>query len=257
MRKLLFSLWIVCATASANSWLYIPNATFSPVSICQTLFLRGDLGITKDGSDLVSTWADQSGSGNDFTSSSTFRPLWEASTLNGQNGVLFGSGKMMAGPATAMINVNSAVDVVLVFRLVSGPTGFPTILNLKTGAGANTTPNYYMFSSEFAVGAGVGNFRSARARYLPAGPNSYRYLKISFFGDGTKMTFDENGTVVSNGTLPDTGSGADDNVLGALQTSGTSSAPWEIQEVCLHPGTFSTPEWNNYKAYMLSRYALP
>ena len=56
------------------------------------IWLKSDIGITKDGSDLVSTWADQSGNGNDATAIGTSRPLFVASQLNGIASILFDGG---------------------------------------------------------------------------------------------------------------------------------------------------------------------
>ncbi len=53
------------------------------------LWVRADLGVTKDGSNLVSTWADQSGAGRDFTEAGSSRPLWVTSLVNGHAGVRF------------------------------------------------------------------------------------------------------------------------------------------------------------------------
>jgi hypothetical protein len=48
------------------------------------LWLRSDLGVTKDGGNLVSSWADQSGLGNDVTQGNAAKqPLWIDAQLNG------------------------------------------------------------------------------------------------------------------------------------------------------------------------------
>lgn len=54
------------------------------------LWLKADAGITKDGSDYVSSWADQSGNGNDATQGTgDYQPLWSGNTLNGKPVVVF------------------------------------------------------------------------------------------------------------------------------------------------------------------------
>ena len=50
-------------------------------------WVRADMGVTKDGSNLVSNWADQIGS-NDFATGGD-TPTWQASGVNGQNTILF------------------------------------------------------------------------------------------------------------------------------------------------------------------------
>lgn len=51
-------------------------------------WVRSDLGVTKDGSDFVSNWADQSGNGRDFTEA-TNKPLWVDSLINGEAAIRF------------------------------------------------------------------------------------------------------------------------------------------------------------------------
>jgi len=54
------------------------SSSFNPLSVsgCK-LWLKSDVGITKDGSDLVSAWEDQSGESNDTAQATgTKQPLW-------------------------------------------------------------------------------------------------------------------------------------------------------------------------------------
>jgi len=63
-------------------------------SISDTLLAhyRADLGVTKDGSNLVSTWADQSGNSRDLTQgTASHQPLWVDDGINGKN-VIRGDG---------------------------------------------------------------------------------------------------------------------------------------------------------------------
>ena len=62
---------------------FFPTA-FSPSDISGLkLWLDAGQGITKDGGDLVSAWADQSGEGNDVAQATgTNQPLWVSSGLN-------------------------------------------------------------------------------------------------------------------------------------------------------------------------------
>lgn len=61
------------------------SASWQPTDIagCQ-LWLKADAGITKDGSDYVSAWADQSGNGNDAVQATGgAQPLWVDAQLGG------------------------------------------------------------------------------------------------------------------------------------------------------------------------------
>lgn len=60
------------------------GAAFPTLGSLQARYVS-TLGITKDGSDLVATWADQSGNGRDLTQATgASKPLWVASQFNGQ-----------------------------------------------------------------------------------------------------------------------------------------------------------------------------
>jgi hypothetical protein len=66
-------------------------AEFSPLSVngC-VLWLRSDLGITKDGLNRVGTWADQSGNGHNVTQSTDGqKPIWYINQINEQASVRF------------------------------------------------------------------------------------------------------------------------------------------------------------------------
>jgi len=66
------------------------GVSFIPTNISGCiLWLRSDLGITMDGSNRVSKWADQSGIGNDFSQSiDANKFVWTDSELNGYPGLI-------------------------------------------------------------------------------------------------------------------------------------------------------------------------
>lgn len=87
---------------------YIPKAaSFVPTDIagCE-LWLDAGQGITKDGSDYVSAWADQSGNGNDATQGTgSAQPLYVANQLNGEPVIRFeGSTDFMLNPQITITN---------------------------------------------------------------------------------------------------------------------------------------------------------
>ena len=60
------------------------------------LHLRADLGITKDGSDLVSVWEDQGPLGLDFVQATAgLQPTWQGAQINGQDVVYFDGTRWM------------------------------------------------------------------------------------------------------------------------------------------------------------------
>jgi hypothetical protein len=81
-----------------------PSAAFSPTDLANLeLWVRSDLGITKDGSDFVATWADQSGNGRDFTEA-TNKPLWVDSLLATFPGIRFdGSNDLLTAASWSQV----------------------------------------------------------------------------------------------------------------------------------------------------------
>jgi hypothetical protein len=74
-----------------------------PVTSGLVLNLDSTLGVTKDGSDNVSAWADQSGSGNGcWMVTAGYQPKWETNKWNGRPWIRSVSGDMLTSTATLM-----------------------------------------------------------------------------------------------------------------------------------------------------------
>jgi hypothetical protein len=90
--------------------------TWQPTDIggCK-IWLRSDLGITKDPSDRVSIYADQSGNGNDFTQATdAAKPVWRSAYFNGQDALQFdGANNTMV--KTGGITIAQPFSVFMVF----------------------------------------------------------------------------------------------------------------------------------------------
>lgn len=93
------------ATGFVGSFLMNPFVPWAPTDIGSGLkaWFRADLGITKDGGDLVSLWSDQSGNGNDIAQDTgTNQGLWIESeaTLNGQSCIQLNGSDNFFDPTT-------------------------------------------------------------------------------------------------------------------------------------------------------------
>lgn len=71
------------------------------------LWLRADLGVTKDGSDLVSEWRDQSASGLVFTAAGGARPTWKSAEIGGRDSIR-GDGSTDIMISTGTLNLAAA-----------------------------------------------------------------------------------------------------------------------------------------------------
>ena len=104
-------------TWKQESILEAPQILTVPVSENLKNQLDAGAGVTKDGSDLVSYWADQSGSGNDvFESNPTYQPLWvSSSAFNSKPIIRFSAHRLRYVQNTLVRNVD-AVHIFYVLR---------------------------------------------------------------------------------------------------------------------------------------------
>lgn len=95
---------------------------YDVLSLEPTLWLKADAGITKDGSDRVATWADQSGNGFDFTQSTeAAKPIYTENELNGLPVIRFdGSDDEMTSAATMGDFIDAGSFTVLVAAVING-----------------------------------------------------------------------------------------------------------------------------------------
>jgi len=93
------------------------------------LWLRSDLGITKDASDRVSEWADQSGNGLTVSQATdTAKPVFYSNQINGHAGIYFdGVDDFLSKAAVARSQIFPNIDegsFVLIIKTVEGCTPF-------------------------------------------------------------------------------------------------------------------------------------
>lgn len=122
------------------------SASFRPVNIANCiLWLRGDKGITLDGSSNVQTWADQSGAGNTVTQgTAASRPAYNTSQIGGQkcvnpNGtssVLQTAGNISAFPLTAFAVAKATTQGATQRAIFGGTAGNNHILYENNGGQA-------------------------------------------------------------------------------------------------------------------------
>lgn len=78
-------------TVIDEAWMNLLLQTITNQSLTASCKFIGDanIGVKKDGSNLIETFYDVSGNSNDLTSSGTSRPVWTASVQNGKYGMVF------------------------------------------------------------------------------------------------------------------------------------------------------------------------
>lgn len=102
-----------------NIWYQSKKSTsWQPTDIagCQ-LWLKADAGITKDGSNYVSQWADQSGNGNHAVQATgSAQPLWVDNQLNGKPILRFNNAQYLLG---SLIQANTKISIFIVSKIAS------------------------------------------------------------------------------------------------------------------------------------------
>lgn len=89
-KLLLFQLLFFALISSAWSDVALSPHIFVPMDIpgC-LLWLSSDTGVTKDGANNVSAWADQSGNGNNASVAGLPQPVWIDAVLNGKPAIRY------------------------------------------------------------------------------------------------------------------------------------------------------------------------
>jgi hypothetical protein len=217
------------------------TTSFAPTDISGLqAWYRSDLGITKDGSDLVATWADQSGNGRDLTEA-TNKPLWVASLINGHAALRFdGTNDQLT---TAAFSVAQPLTFFVVVKEV-GSTNGDRMLALGT---ALASPNLVQragpslqIQADSADGASVASDTT-----------SYHYYKVIFNGTSSVISKDggSNQTDVDNFTTGLT--------LLRLGSDGFSDfSNVEFAEFFLYSSSISGADLTNVNTYLAARYGL-
>jgi hypothetical protein len=164
---------------------------FEPIDISGcVLWLRSDMGITKDGGNLVSAWADQSGNGNDAIQAvAGNQPLWIDAQINGHPAIYSAAGdESMKGNISGISNSFTAFFVANFhgFNHLT-PTGFGSLI----GAGqANDSDNissvtFYHNSatSLMAYSLGVG------PSVTPVNADAWTLLEYKWNGDVSQIAY--------------------------------------------------------------------
>lgn len=134
---------------------------FSPSSVTGLkLWLKSDVGVTKDGSNLVSNWADQSGNGNDVAQATgTKQPLWVDNQHNAKPTIRFdGIDNFMqkATYASGDLAQTNFIFIVSTFPSSSGRYIYDSASHDKRHAFLRNATGYQIYSgSGIATGTGI------------------------------------------------------------------------------------------------------
>lgn len=230
---------------------YVP---FVPTDIagCQ-LWLKADAGITKDGSNYVSQWADQSGNNNHAVQATgSAQPLWGDNTLNSNPTLSFnGTSNYMDFPSGMLYNY-SAVTFFIVIKpySLSANKGYfaPSMLynlgislysypgwslNINGNRIFSTPPNAIVLESTWTISDFV---------YSPAGTTGYiNSNNITPFDAAFKGNLSLNGVYA----------------LGRYAGNiGSYYGQMEIAEFVIYNSALSDTDRQKVESYLNTKYAL-
>jgi hypothetical protein len=221
-------------------------------------WFRSDIGITKDASNLVTSWADQSGFGNDLTQTGGARPTWTSGVVNGFPALSFDPTLGAQYMATGSFSLGTFTAILVTTGQNATDAWF---WNRSTGATSKDTLygsiNQTMYTErggtvsawDTTLGASWGQWGSSTAKSLTVrfdGTHAGHKLRIN----GTESGLNNN---VAND--PGTSTTSDRFTL-AARNDGVLPARINVPELILYNRSLLDSELFVVEEYVRRRYAL-
>ena len=218
---------------------------FQPTDISGLkLWLDANVGITKDGGDLVSQWDDQSGEGNHLTQATgTNQPLWVDSAHNSLDTIRFDGvdNKMSRSSWTG--------------GALTQPSTIFIVCTINTGAGSDAiydgdqTANRHLLqivgSASYQIGA--GSFPSFGT------PNS-AFAQFNTLYNTTASHFRRNKSDIA--TSQDVGTNTLDGIRLGANDTGTNFALVDISEMLIYNADVSDTDRDLIEDYLATKWGL-
>jgi hypothetical protein len=230
-----------------------------PVTAGLQLWLNADVGVTTNASGQVTTWADQSGLGNNATQATlSSAPTIAPNSLNGHATVrVSGSQFMEVANANGIDNLLNDVTVlgVVNYDNLSGYRGF--VSKCTGGVGSP-----FDFWSNASANAGrtsfyLGNGTASAATLSTIAPLTGVYMVMGFrWKDGTSDQFLNDFNIGSAGNTTATANGATNLRIGRRQ-DGTVQLVGNLAELLIYKPALSDADmYNVINNYLKIKYAL-
>jgi hypothetical protein len=252
------------------------------------LWLKGDVGVTADGAQKISTWADQSGNGNDGTNSGAgaydSRPTAVASGINGLPTVHFASTACTSGctgfygddlficqPCShASMNWGTGDYLVeVVARYTNDPTsvtgdGFGALYISIYGPPETATAGVGLYGNVPALNnnaksSGIEAFNGGQPAAVSSGTGYNNNMPHVFAmqRSGTSLSVRLDGAAVGTSTVAAIDLGNNGGRLGGCENSTKQRLDGDISEVIAVKGTVSAGDLATIESYLKARYATP
>lgn len=214
------------------------------------MWLKADAGVTKDGSNYVSSWADQSGYANDGTQgTSASQPLWVSNVVNGKPVLRFdGSNDFLTtGTNSSLVSSDFTYFVVSAFNSTSGS---PALLSRDEGGGATNKWIYWYNSGGMQLHIQPGNqLLSSTAFSRTNGQVNLLALKKSGTTYQHYRNASANGSAVATLAIPSINS---DFRIGQAENNFYLNG--DIAEVIAYDHALSDSDRNKVEGYLNTKY---
>lgn len=220
---------------------------FNPLSISGCiLWLKADVGITKDGGNLVSNWADQSGNSNDVAQATgTNQPLWVDSAYASKPTIRFDGvdNFLQKQPFTAGGHTQP-VTIFIVCKIPTDSGGNRMIYMAGTVSPA-TRNQLYTTDTVIGMYAGAGPITVTK-------PTEALHYITSLWNGASSDTRVDGVSVVSGNA----GTFTPNGMTLASQDTGSDYADIDICEVLFYDANITGTDLANIEAYLASRWGL-
>jgi hypothetical protein len=259
IQSCLASVAVLCASLSTIQAL--------PSSANIQLWFEADAGVTTNGSGNVSTWADQSGNGNNATNLTVANePLWIGNALNGKPVLRF-DGVNDELSSLNDVNLTNGLSIFIIaknatrknynglFRIGAVPYTDPSDLEVYWQAGTTDAGSgNAIFTVNRCCGSSFGALQGSDNR--PAVGNYYVYDVVTSGSAGTQRVNAVVGPSVSGiNVRPLSANKAHLGIgYGGVSTSGLLSG--DIAEVIVYNSALSTSDRNYVESYLADKYGL-
>jgi len=237
----------------------------TPITTDLTFWVKADAGVTKDGSNYVTAWADQSPDSQPSAGPDGTQPLWVANALNGKPVIRFdGDDRLITGRPD---NGDTLTDP------IQGDSLTVFVVAERNAVSSNTSKAVFVQNgdtSDWSVNAGPSTFTMAfeggGSKLQPyrnnnglsdAGHpgNNVPYIFATVF-DGTNNTSYLNGTAAT--AVGSTGDFDIDDVIIGARWNGSFHKYYEgdIAELIVYEAELSADEQNQVGYYLQQKYGI-
>ncbi|MCH8494282.1 MAG: T9SS type A sorting domain-containing protein [Balneolales bacterium] len=247
--------FILAAFVMLASTISVAIAQDIPTSNLQ-LHLKAGVGVTVDGENRVSEWADQSGNDNNATQVNVgTQPILENNVINGEHALKFMGAQHIALPTSSTLGIrNSDYEIFIVYRSIVANTAVEFILGATTnehfelhtngGGGLRYIPNMVGQASAFERYIDVGS----EGIYTNAQPQIIRLQATETFGN-----ISVNGTTETN-RIKDSQSGVDDVLFLGMRGNNSLHLNGYVAEVIIYNTILSEADRDEVEDYLKVKY---